>query len=94
MEEEFYRNSNAPQENGDKLIKLAEKAFEIGNFKLFIKLFDKVPVCFYNTGVNTFHDNLLNVLVAIILVGMEHGCQIFRKLNFESLWEMKTYDLY
>lgn len=94
MEEEFYKTSNAPHDNEDKLTKLAERAFEMGDFKLFIKLFDKVPICFYNLGVNAFHDNLLNLLVALILMNLEHGCHIFRKLNFESLWEMKTYDLY
>ena len=94
MEEEYYRISNAPNENEDKIIKLAERAFEIGDFKLFIKIFDKVPICFYNLGVNPFHDNVLNLLVVIILMNQEHGCHIFRKLDFESLWEMKTYDLY
>jgi len=94
MEEEFYRTSNSPNENQEKLIKLAESAFEMGDFKFFIKIFDKASICFYNLGVNLFHDNLLNLLVAIILTNQENVFQIFKKLDYDSQWEMKTYDLY
>lgn len=93
MEEELYKISNSTKENQDKFINLAERAFEMGEFKLFIKIFDKASICFYNLGVNPFHDNLLNLLVAVILTNQENGSNIFRKLNYESLWEMKTYDL-
>lgn len=93
MEEEYYKISNSPNENQDKITNLAERAFELGDFKLFIKMFDKTSVCFYNLGVNPFHDCLLNLLVAVILTNPDGWSHVFRKLNYDSPWEMKTYDL-
>lgn len=93
MEEEYYRISNSPHENQDKIINLADRAFEFGDFKLFIKIFDKASICFYNLGVNPFHDYLLNLLVSVILINQDIWFHVFKKLNYDSLWEMKTYDL-
>lgn len=74
-------------------MKLAEKAFEMGDFKLYIKIFEKCSICFYNLGVNQFHDNLLNLLLAVILTDTGNGSLIFNKLKYDSLWEMKVYEL-
>lgn len=82
------------RDNIPKLLEIAKVAFEMGNFKLYISIFERFPQIFYDLGENPFHDNLLNVLIASILLDEEKSVNIFRCLNFQSSWEMKTYDLY
>jgi len=72
---------------------LAKNAYDRGDFRLYIKIFDKCSICFYNLGINQFHDSLLDLLVALVITNCDYGGQIFNKLKFDSLWEMKTYDL-
>jgi len=92
-EKEFYRISNEPQKNEEKLLALANNTYNRGDFRLFIKIFDKCSSCFFNLGINQFHDSLLDLLLAVVLIDCNYGSQIFQKLKYDSLWEMNTYDL-
>ena len=93
-QENFYKMAVHYRDNIPKLLEIAKVAFEMGNFKLYISIFERFPQIFYDLGENPFHDNLLNVLIASILLDEEKSVHIFRGLNFQSSWEMKTYDLY
>lgn len=74
-------------------MEIANNSFNMGDFKLFIKIFEKFPKFFYNLGENPFHDSLLNLLLSAILINYENISYLFKQLDFESSWEMKTYDL-
>ena len=79
-------------DNKERILTIAKNSYSIGNFRLYIMIFERFPNLFYDLGTNEYHDHLLNLLTACLLTN-EKNKEIFQKVQMESLWDNRVYEL-
>lgn len=87
-----FSSSISNSDINNKIFNIGINAFAIGNFRLYLKVFQGFPNLFYDLGTNEYHDHLLNMITACVLIN-ERNKEIFKSIQLESLWDTRVYEL-